>query len=270
MNFDDLAKTRPVYSIDILGFGKSSRPNFDKNPDIAEMQFVQSINEWRREMNIRKMILCGHSFGSYLACSYALVYPDHVKHLILNDPWGFPQRPKQEDLDQKYNVPLWVKAIAYAVQPLNPLWLVRASGPFGQWVVEKTRPDIMRKYKSFVKEESAIAQYIHQCNSQNPTGEAAFHSMMESFGWARKPMINRIHEMRDDVPLTLVYGSKSWVDHSSGNIIKNARPKSYVNVHVIHNAGHHVYADQPQEFNSIIVKTCDIADEVGEEEDEKS
>lgn len=77
-------------------------------------------------MNIKKMILCGHSFGSYLACSYALVYPGHIHHLILGDPWGFPEKPA--DVHQKYNVPLWVKAVAYAVQPLNPLWAIRAAG----------------------------------------------------------------------------------------------------------------------------------------------
>lgn len=260
MNLDELAKNRAVYSIDILGFGRSSRPNFDKDSSVAEIQLIRSINEWRREMNIRKMILCGHSFGSYLACSYALVYPDHIHHLILADAWGFPEKPT--DVNQKYNVPFWVKAIAYAVQPLNPLWMIRAVGPFGQWVVEKTRPDIMRKYNTFVKEENAISHYIHQCNAQNPSGESAFHAMMEGFGWAKNPMIKRIHEMRDDVPLTLIYGSKSWVDHSSGKVIKSLRPKSYVKVHVIDGAGHHVYADKPDEFNSIIVKTCEVSNDV--------
>jgi pimeloyl-ACP methyl ester carboxylesterase len=264
MNLDELAKNRPVYSIDILGFGRSSRPDFDKEADVAEMQFVRSINEWRKEMNIKKMILCGHSFGSYLASSYALVYPTHIHHLILADPWGFPEKPP--DVHQKYNVPIWVKAIAYAVQPLNPLWAIRAAGPFGQWVVEKSRPDIMKKFRAVVKDETAMAQYIHQCNAQNPTGESAFHSMMEGFGWAKFPMIKRIHEIKDDVDITLVYGSKSWVDHSSGEVIKRARPNSYVKVHVIDNAGHHVYADRPEKFNTIITDTCDKSEE--EEENE--
>lgn len=276
MNLDDIAKHRAVFSIDILGFGRSSRHTFDKDANVAEMEFIKSINEWRREMNIRKMILCGHSFGAYIACSYALSYPDHVHHLILADSWGMPKKP--ENVNQKYNVPFYVKAIAYAVQPLNPLWIIRAAGPFGQWVVEKTRPDIMKKFSAVVKDESAIAQYIHQCNSQNPTGESGFHSMMEDFGWAKNPLINRIHEMRDDVPLTLIYGSKSWVDHTSGEVIKKLRPRSYVNVHIINRAGHHVYADRPEKFNSIIVKTCVIADEISkisvddnnnEEEDEE-
>lgn len=168
-------------------------------------------------------------------------------------------------------MPFWVKTVAYLVQPLNPLWAIRAAGPFGQWVVEKARPDIMKKFSSVIKDETAIPQYLYQCNAQNPTGESAFHSMMQGFGWAKNPMIKRIHEMRDDVPLTLIYGSKSWVDSSSGDIIKQSRPNSYTKSYVINKCGHHVYADRPEEFNSIVVKTCDLSDseiQEGRDDDE--
>lgn len=67
--------------------------------------------------------------GGFLAASYAMQYPERVKHLILADPWGFPEKPP--DAAIKANIPLWVKAIAFAVQPLNPLWAVRFAGPFG-------------------------------------------------------------------------------------------------------------------------------------------
>lgn len=273
LNYDGLAKDRPVYAIDLLGFGRSSRPDFAKDGAMAEKQLVKSIEEWRREVNINKMIVCGHSMGGFLGCSYALTYPDRVEHLILADPWGFPERP--ENVETKYNVPLWVRAIAFAVQPLNPLWAIRAAGPFGQWVVEKTRPDIMKKFSAVVKDESLIPQYIHQCNAQNPTGESAFHSMMSGFGWAKNPMIKRIHEMREDVPLTILYGSRSWVDNSAGKMIRDARPNSFVESHIINQAGHHIYADRADEFNSLILNACNknekelLNDDVLQEEKEE-
>uniref|UniRef100_A0A6M2DK90 1-acylglycerol-3-phosphate O-acyltransferase ABHD5 n=1 Tax=Xenopsylla cheopis TaxID=163159 RepID=A0A6M2DK90_XENCH len=259
LNLDSLAKTRPVYAIDVLGFGRSSRPGFSSDAQEAERQLVQSVEEWRREMKLDSMIILGHSMGGFLAASYAIRYPDRVKHLILADPWGFPEKP--QDVAAKYGLPLWVRAVAFAVQPFNPLWAVRVAGPFGQWVIEKARPDIVRKYADLVPDhEKVIPQYIHQCNSQTPSGESAFHAMMTGFGWAKFPMVNRLDQLRDDIPITLLYGSRSWVDNSAGETIKQHRTKSYVNVQVITGAGHHVYADKAQVFNKHINDACAKAD----------
>lgn len=81
-------------------------------------------------MQLEKIILLGHSMGGFLAASYAIKYPDRVKHLILADPWGFAEKPSEQAT--KSNIPFWVKAIAFVVQPLNPLWAVRVAGPFGK------------------------------------------------------------------------------------------------------------------------------------------
>lgn len=112
-----------------LGFGRSSRPVFSNKAQEAEDQLVRSIEEWRREMQLEKFVLLGHSMGGFLAASYSIQHPERIKHLILADPWGFPERPVEPA--SRPPIPLWVKAIAYVVQPLNPLWAVRVAGPFG-------------------------------------------------------------------------------------------------------------------------------------------
>ncbi|KAG4074672.1 hypothetical protein HA402_004543 [Bradysia odoriphaga] len=258
LNLDSLAVHRPVYAIDILGFGRSSRPTFTQDAVIAEKQLVKSIEEWRREMNIQQMILLGHSMGGFLATSYTISYPDRVKHLILADPWGFQEKPKE------IKAPLWIRAIGTMIAPLNPLWALRAAGPYGQWVVEKTRPDIIRKFTEVIEGDeenvNVVAQYIHQCNAQSPTGESAFHSMMHGFGWAKHPMLRRMHEVRHDKAITLLYGSRSWIDKSSWDLLKAARESNYVNVQVISGAGHHVFADKPELFNRFVNEACAYSD----------
>ena len=82
-NVDPLAEKRPFYAFDLLGFGRSSRPSFSTDPIVAETQFIESIEDWRKAMNLKQMILLGHSFGGYLSAAYALKYPQNVKALIL-------------------------------------------------------------------------------------------------------------------------------------------------------------------------------------------
>ncbi|KAG0725164.1 Protein ABHD4 [Chionoecetes opilio] len=234
-----------------MGFGRSSRPAFTKDPLEAEREFIISIEEWREKVGLEKFILLGHSFGGFLAASYAIKYPERVDHLVLADPWGFPERPL--DVGDRYKFPLWVKAVAALLQPFNPLSVIRTAGPWGPSILKKARPDLIRKFSGMVKEsDDVIPDYLYHCNAQNPSGESAFHTLMAGFGWAKYPMIQRMDSMRKGLPITLIYGSRSWVDQDPGFQIKYMRRDTFVDVQVIQGAGHHVYADRAELFNAII------------------
>jgi len=56
--------------------------------------------------------------------------------------------------------------------------------------------------------------------------------MMHGFGWAKNPIVKRMDKLNDNIPITLLYGSRSWVDNSAGETIKQFRSSSYVNVQV--------------------------------------
>ena len=76
------------------------------------------------------MILLGHSFGGFLASAYAIRYPNRLHHLVLADPWGFPEKPP--DAMANSQVPIWIKMVAKVIQPFNPLAGLRAAGPWGK------------------------------------------------------------------------------------------------------------------------------------------
>lgn len=255
-NFDAIAASRPVYAIDLLGFARSSRPKFSTDPQTAEEQWVQSLEDWRKKMDIGQFILLGHSLGGFLSTAYSMKYPERIRHLILADPWGFPDR--KEHPVQK--VPLWVRAVATVA---NPLCALRAVGPAGKWLVQKSRPDIAKKYEVYIQDANdVIPEYIYQCNSATPSGEAAFYTLTTGLGWAKNPMCHRLDKFNSAVPVTLIYGTESWVYKTSGDIFHEWGKKcSNVQVKAIEGSTHHVYLDRPDVFNKFVVEACFEADQ---------
>ncbi|KPP72491.1 abhydrolase domain-containing protein 4-like, partial [Scleropages formosus] len=267
-NLDSLCHSRTLHVFDLLGFGRSSRPHFPSDAALAEEQFVRSIEEWRATLGVQHMVLLGHSLGGYLATSYAIQYPERVAHLILVDPWGFPERPKlgseaetggQGSAVKRQAPPRWVKAVASVVSLFNPLAVIRAAGPWGPGLVNRFRPDFKSKFEDLF-DDTTMTEYIYHCNAQSPSGEVGFRAMSESLGWAKRPMLQRVHLLSPTLPVTLLYGSRSWVDSSSGLHMEDLRPKSYTRTVVIDDASHHVYADQPQEFNRVVQNICSSVD----------
>ena len=74
-------------------------------------------------------------------------------------------------------------------------------------------------------------------------------------------MLKRIDsELDPSVPISFVYGNRSWMDPSSGEKVRELRPQSYVRVYRIARAGHHVHADKPEEFNQAVNNILKIVD----------
>ena len=63
-------------------------------------------------------------------------------------------------------------------------------------------------------------------------GESAFHAMKASCGWAKFPMLHRIPALNPDIPITFIYGARSWIDRFPGQTIKEMRNGSAVDIHV--------------------------------------
>ncbi len=101
-NFESISRAEgwKVFALDLLGMGRSSRPNFrihakDKEGKISEAEswFVDALEEWRIKRGLERFTLLGHSLGGYLAVAYALKYPGHLNKLILASPVGIPEDP---------------------------------------------------------------------------------------------------------------------------------------------------------------------------------
>ncbi len=132
-NFDHLHATRRLYALDLPGFARSTRVSFSNDAESVESEFVEAIEKWRQVVGLERFILLGHSMGAFLSTAYAMKYPDRVRHLILNDSWGFPVRSTipEENPNGRRMIPAWVAALGSLLTFFNPLTPVRWAGPFG-------------------------------------------------------------------------------------------------------------------------------------------
>ncbi|XP_071785530.1 (Lyso)-N-acylphosphatidylethanolamine lipase-like [Asterias amurensis] len=255
LNLDALSEKQPLYAFDMLGFGRSSRPKMPNDPELAEKEFVDAMEKWRSKVGIEKMVLVGHSLGGYLTYSYSIQHPERVQHLVLADPWGFSEKPPAEEL----RFPLWIRAIGAVATAFNPLSSIRAAGPWGPRLLKRARGDLSKKFIKLF-DDDRICTYIYHCNAQQPSGEEAFKSMSQMLGWAVNPMVRRVEQLSKKVPVTAIYGEDSWMNRAGGEKLKDIRKDAYTKVHVLKEAGHHVYADRTTAFNGIIRDICDEVD----------
>ncbi len=83
--FSPLAQDRPVILFDQLGSGRSTHHNDTSLLKIP--LFVAQVEAVRKSLNLEKVIILGHSWGTALALEYYLAHPDNVEALIFNSPY---------------------------------------------------------------------------------------------------------------------------------------------------------------------------------------
>lgn len=78
-NLTALAQYRPVYALDLVGFGGSQKVAAELNTDL----WVAQVSDFWRAYLRRPMILMGHSLGASVALQLATSHPEQVARLIM-------------------------------------------------------------------------------------------------------------------------------------------------------------------------------------------
>ncbi|XP_022666398.1 protein ABHD4-like isoform X2 [Varroa destructor] len=229
LNFEELSRRRDVYAIDLLGFGRSSRPDLSGDAWIAEMQMVYAIEEWRRCVGLERFVLVGHSLGGFLSSSYAIRHPSRVAHLILEDPWGFPEFRPDRPLGKR--MPTWAKLVQSSLNHMNALASVRMAGPLGPKIMQISLAAAAEQYfGGFVTDRTVIPNYVYHCNVRKPSGEALFKNLSVHFGWTKYPMVYRLSHLDNQVPITFIYGSLTFITKKPAFRIREERKGCYVDI----------------------------------------
>lgn len=240
-----------VFSLDLLGWGLSSRPTFTPLNDsvqATEDVFVESLEEWRKSQKIDKMVLAGHSMGGYLSVAYCERYPERVERLILLSPVGVP-----EDANKNRRASSWTR---WAVQQLfhmgaTPCSVVRRlPKKQGRGYIERYVEHRLPAVED-PEEREALTDYLYYNVTLPGSGEYALQRLLTPFAFAKDPMVHRIPKLKVS-NVSFLYGAVDWMDASGGlEVERNSNQK--VSVYQVPNAGHLLMLDNWLDFEAAIV-----------------
>ena len=257
-NFQGLTKYFPkIFALDLLGWGLSSRPAFTASTtEQAEDFFVESLEAWREEHKIERMILAGHSMGGYLGVAYCERYPERVDRLILLSPVGVPDEDAQ--------------VIAQRQASLQSSWRGRALWGFYSTLFGRqySMGDVLRRLPSgrsraflqnYVEnrlpaiedpnEQQALTDYLYHNATLPGSGEYALHRILTPHIFAQRPLVHRIPRLKVN-HISFLYGEHDWMDPGGGVDTKAAAaPHQTVQLYKVSHAGHLLMLENPEGFN---------------------
>lgn len=90
------------------------------------------------------------------------------------------------------------------------------------------------------------------------SGEVAFKTVSETMIYAKNPLVSRFKDSIMDFPITIITGSESWISRITdfGAVQDELSGGQNLRVFLIEDAGHHVHADQADEFNEMVNTIC--------------
>ncbi len=256
-NFEELSRHFDVFAVDLPLFGRSSRHEVsfrEESSHEAADYFTEALFEWKKNVGLVGPVhLAGHSFGGYLAASFALKYgPEHVNNLMLLDSWGLAERKAPA---QGTSQSFAYKTVSFLSTKISPLSLMRIGGEaFGKALVRRFRKDIFEKFVPIFGVDDAeiiVSDYIYHSNSKPSAAEDAFRVMSVPIAYAKHPLENSLYKLDPSIKLTFLYGEHTWIDPRPGARVAASRKNT--RLRMIPNASHHIYIDNVDAFNREVV-----------------
>ncbi|KAK3324684.1 Alpha/Beta hydrolase protein [Cercophora scortea] len=193
----------------------------------------------------------------------------------------------------KRNMPSWFVWLWDA--NVSPFSIVRLTGPLGP---RFTSGWTSRRFNHLPGDEKDVLHtYAYSLFRQKGSGEYVLPYLLAPGAYARSPVVNRIQEVgrqpikpatetspairETGIPIVLMYGENDWMDVAGGfaaeekikqRITKvllhgteeeRTKENGSAKVVVVTKAGHHLYLDNPDEFNAFVLKELEETREQG-------
>lgn len=219
----DLASFCNPATVDLLGFGASSKPADSRR--YGETHQVKDILKLAQRINLRPLFLFGYSMGGRLALKIALEAPDFLHGLILESATCGITNPDQRTGRQKIDAQR-----AKSIQK-----------DFSQFLSRWKESDL---FKSPVAVDPSLAEKYHRIQAeQSPEALAA---SLRGFGaGSMTPACDKLKEL--ELPVLLLAGSADEKYQQINRYLAEQLPNAtFSSIE----AGHRMHLDNPTVFLS--------------------
>jgi len=241
-----------VYSIDLLGFGKSDQPGLKEIGKIDNGiwcdQVTDFITDIIRPINSNKIVIVGNSLGGLVALTCAVSIPEEISGIIVSplpDPIGL----EFNDSGKKSKF----KSLKYK---LIKLFVSSLPIEFILFVINRFKLIYYFLNVAYEKKENIDKELFNLISipSKRPSAAKALRAMC--LGMATRSnklkssfLLKAISKVKK-VPFLLIWGEKDkFIPLKYGKRIAKLFP--WVEFKVISNSGHCVHDEDPQLFNKI-------------------
>lgn len=235
----EISDQRPVIFYDQLGSGKSDRP--DDTTLWHLERFVDELDRLIDSLQLNKVHILGHSWGSSLAIEYFLMKkPEKVKSLILAGPL--------------FSTNLWIEDANYlrAQLPDSIQKILSYHEKIGSVYSEEYLSATEYFYNKHLYRKRPIPKF-EECDIGN-FNEVIYEQMWgpsEFFCSGNLLNYNRIDRLNEiDVPVLLLIGEYDEVRKETMKRIQQLFPNAQLEI--IYDAAHMTMVDQSEEFNRVV------------------
>jgi len=237
LNFDRLARWFRVIAVDKLGQGHTDNPKSDDDYTMAAV--VQHAYRFLVAMSLKNAHVIGHSRGGYLVARLTLEHPELIGSCIIVDSGTLsPGTSKTESI------------LANAPKP-------RLSRKSQRWVAEHysySGKHITDSWLDGAVEIANLPKYQEAVRKMEEQGLKR-RRFLPQLALEKKETLNWITRGRLKTPTLLVWG---YNDPTAAlkrgqflfGLIADSAP--IAEMHVINQAGHFCYREQPETFNQVI------------------
>jgi pimeloyl-ACP methyl ester carboxylesterase len=213
-----------VVRLDLPGFGLSG---YDPKDDYHVANWMRYVIGFAERMNLRQVIVMGHSTGAQIAWRIALERPELTKAIILSAATGFPEK------DPVFWRAGQIPVVGELMSVLTPRFIVKMNLEDIFFDKSKIKDDTIDRYYEILRREG---------------GRRAMLARMRAGDFDKHEQVPNIK-----IPALVLWGTHdSWVPVTHGE--RYAKEMSNCTLVTFSNAAHNLIEEVPDEVSKTVIE----------------